>query len=100
MTKEILTQWIIKVANLDTDADGFEVLMDAAMEEAAEFIKEPGLDLAIYTDLCNLQWLWKHLKHTDYDVGAGADESYPVSYVLREILDHMLERADGFYEFN
>lgn len=100
MTKEILTQWITQVANLDADADDFEVLMDAAMEKAAEFIKEPGLDLDIYTDLCNLQWLWKHLKHTDYDVGAGADESYPVIWVLGEILDNMLKRADGFYEFN
>ena len=100
MTKEILTQWITKVANLDTDADDFEVLVDTAMEEAAEFIKEPGLDLDIYLDLCNLQWLWKHLKHTDYDVGSGADEAYPVIYVLREVLDRMLERAEGFYKFN
>lgn len=100
MTKEILTQWITKVANLDEDDDIFESSMDAAMEEAAKFIEEPGLDLDIYTDLCNLQWVWKHLKHTDYDVGCGADDSYPVIYILGEILDRMLDRAEGFYEFN
>lgn len=100
MTKEILTSWISKVAGLDRDVDNFEALMDAAMEEAAVFVKDFELDEELYCDLCNLQWLWKHLKHEDYDVGYGADEAYPVALILGEILDRMRERTNGFYEFN
>lgn len=100
MTKAIIKSWLDAIHNADDESDNFYNDMDALMAQAATFCTEPGIDMDLYVDLCNIQWLWKHLAHTEYDVGSGSDNPCDVLYIIWEITDKMLGRIDGFYNFN
>ena len=100
MTKAIIKSWLDAINSADDESDKFYDYMNALMAQAAVFCEETDIDEDLYVDLCNIQWLWKHLAHTEYDVGSGSDNSCDALYIIWEITDKMLSRIDGFYKFN